>query len=347
MFSEKQGQFSSIFEGQPDRLRELVAEAISISSIKTPGLKPVAAQLLSGILNGDAALSNAALYHGLSNETLACAEANETQAAYAWGRAAYVSQRRFAHAWLLPLRFAFASGNLKQIPLLQPPTALPDVRGKISPGIMQYWDTPAVPPDVKTLIEGWTRQGSRYSHVLFNDDMARAYIADHYGKTITTAYDALPFVASKSDLFRLCWILREGGVYVDADEQAAGELNTLLPPEAGLVMNWTDASTPCVNNWFIASRPHHPIIAYALNLALSHIAGSKAHNIKLSAWILTGPGVITMSIMDMLCSRTFNQSDFADVGFHSETDFRTVSIAQEDLVYKKDPTKNWRLSGSN
>ncbi len=301
--------------------------------------------LLKGSLAADAALNHGRFLHALSNEALQCAAAGDDAAAFAWGLAAYLGHRRFAHAWLPALALAFAAGKLRQIKPVDPDT-LPaaHIPSGIPRRIMQYWDSEPVPHDVWALINGWLKLNDEYPHQLFTDVSARVFIQDHFGPEIRTYYDLLPFVASKSDLFRLCWLLHVGGIYVDADEELLGKVRSLFPNNAGLVLTWTNASTPCVNNNFVVSRPHHPVIAKAFDLAMSHIIGTRGKKLKLSAWLLTGPGAYSMAVMDMLCSPDPAVSDLSDVVFHAERDYLKVVCCPGGLEYKNDPTKNWRLN---
>jgi hypothetical protein len=334
---------ASIFDHQAERMRDLVVAASRMSPARTPNAKSFILAVLTGALSGDAALSDATLLQVLCNEAVACAEANEPEAAFAWGRAAYVAQRRFAHAWLLPLRFAFAAGKLKQTELQKPTPSEAHVIANIPQHIFQYWDTELIPPDVKFLMNEWGSQ-QNFAYTLLSDTASRHFIFLQYGKNSLDLYDSLPVAASKSDLLRLFWLLHHGGIYIDADERRHGDLSTLLPRQAGLVLNWTDASTPCINNWFIASRPGHPLLQRALRLAMDHIAGAKERRMAPSAWILTGPGVFTMAFMDLLCMSEVASTTLADVYFHSEADFRTAVQSEPNLLYKSDPSKNWRFS---
>ena len=106
-----------------------------------------------------------------------------------------------------------------------PPVGSREVNGTaISRTIVQYWHDPmGVPADVQDCIASWRSLRSLgFEHVLFNDASARAFIAEHYPAEHVEAYDLCYHPAMRCDYFRLCYIYRFGGLYVDADEVYQG-----------------------------------------------------------------------------------------------------------------------------
>lgn len=191
-------------------------------------------------------------------------------------------------------------------------------------------------------MDGWRTNSNKFRYQRFDDAHARSFLEIAATPEALAWYEKVPSAASKADIFRLAWLLRNGGVYIDADEERKDCIERLLPPKAGLVLNWSMAETPCINNWFISSRPSHPLMQVMLKLALENLKFSYEKNLNLSAWLLTGPGPVTMAILDVMCL-DFSYSRLQDLVLHSEVDFRSVSSCRTDLEYKKMPGKNWRL----
>jgi hypothetical protein len=321
-------------------LRDLVTEAM----MEYPAASPILAEP-SDIV---ASMHDSSVLDALRMQALHHLRAGEFAAALSWGRAAYVAHRRFAHGWLGFLNIALAAGALRQVDLVPPSLPAPFTGTPESPiprHIVQYWDSVPPPDDVGVLIKEWaTTRG--YLHRLINDTEARRFLKAHFDGSVQEAYEAAPHVASRSDIFRLAWLARHGGLYVDADERRCEDVSQLVPSDAGLVINWSDAETPCINNWFFAARPNHPLVWSQLRLGVSRVLRARERGMGLSAWILTGPGVTTMCLLDTVCSPNGSESGLSDVRMHSEPTFRTIVSNVWELAYKEDPATNWKLGPS-
>ena len=91
----------------------------------------------------------------------------------------------------------------------------------------------------------------------------------------------------KSDILRLAWLLRNGGVYSDADDRLQRSVAPLLESGAGLVLYQEDIGS--VGNNFIAAAPGHPVLALALEQAVAAVNNGG----KDLLWLATGPGLLT------------------------------------------------------
>lgn len=54
-----------------------------------------------------------------------------------------------------------------------------------------------------------------YSYEFYNNQERRRFIAEFYNSEVLDTYDGLVSGAFKADLFRYCWLYKQGGVYVD------------------------------------------------------------------------------------------------------------------------------------
>ncbi len=320
---------------QIERLRELV-------EIATDEF-PSRSTLLAGQADIAAALHDGAVLDALRVEAMQLLADGEVSAALAWGRVAYVAHRRFAHGWLGFLHIALAAGVLRQVGL-EGARCSPAANQTIPRALLQYWDKANVPADVRTLVDQWRSQTAGFQHHLVHDDEARRFLAENFDASVLHAYDIAPHVASKSDLFRLAWLARHGGIYIDADECRQDDVNLLLPPDAGLVLNWSNDETPCINNWFIATRPDHPLIWSQLRLGVSRVMRARAEGLNLGAWVVSGPSVTSMCLLDAACARNPAAMGLSDVRIHTEAVFREVVSNGWFLKYKEDPALNWRLA---
>jgi mannosyltransferase OCH1-like enzyme len=149
-------------------------------------------------------------------------------------------------------------------------------------------------------------------------------------------------VASKADIFRLAWLYEHGGIYADADEKLVGRIESVIPPECSLLLTWAQGIPPCIQNGFIAVQPQNPLIESSLMLAVKRIEHEKKTGIRQSAWIQTGPGVVSMAVLDDFA---IHGKPVAATGLHLMRDpvHRMVVQSDEFLEYRRHPHGNWRL----
>jgi mannosyltransferase OCH1-like enzyme len=303
-------------------------------------LQPISA-LLS---NGDTLpfMHNGKVLHALQAEAETLHKAKQYAPALAWGKLAYAASRRFVHGWLTFIEIAAAAGCL---PGFDPLAAAPrGQQGLIPRAIVQFWDKPEPPADVAALIDGWRTNTPGYEHRLFNDITARQFIGECYGQNAASIYDMIEHVAGKSDLFRLAWIAEHGGIYIDADDRCVGDVGLLLPATSDLVLNWSPGPPPCVNNWFVAARPKHPVILHMLAEALSLVPAVAARGLRLAPWIVTGPGLYSMTLLDEVTMAEGVPERLRDFCFQREVQYRSAVQPVHDLNYRSDRKANWKLA---
>lgn len=274
-------------------------------------------------------------------------QAGRHDAALAWARCAYISSRHMANGWLNSIYILLAAGTYPAIGLSPVPgmfDAIPATR--IPRRIMQYWDKPTPPPDVARLIETWRTKNLAFAYRLINDDIARRFLRLHFGPRILRAYDSAPHVSSKCDIFRLAWIYHHGGLYADADEECRGKIMQLLPPNSSLVLTYTEGEPPCINNWFLAATTAHPLIEAALRLAVITMEWMHRSGTKLSAWSVTGPGILSTAILDDW-ALTGTPKTTKSLQLIIEPEYRKIVGWHTDLEYRSTAEGNWRVAATN
>jgi hypothetical protein len=90
--------------------------------------------------------------------------------------------------------------------------------------IVQFWhDLKELPKDIEECIASWSRwTTSGFTHCLFDERSAKAFIGDALDARHARAFDRCYHPAMQADYFRLCYLLIEGGLYVDADDVCVG-----------------------------------------------------------------------------------------------------------------------------
>jgi mannosyltransferase OCH1-like enzyme len=81
--------------------------------------------------------------------------------------------------------------------------------------IYQTWFTKGLPPKMRERVELLKAQNPRFNHHLFDDNDCREFIKTHFQPDVLEAYDTLIPGAYKADLWRLCVLFINGGIYMD------------------------------------------------------------------------------------------------------------------------------------
>jgi len=227
--------------------------------------------------------------------------------------------------------------------------------------IVQFWnDLNQLPGDVRECIESWRnleKQG--FKVLLFDDDRARDFIARRLGPRHKKAYGRCHHPAMQSDYFRLCYILAEGGCYLDADDVYHGpaiehlfsdgrlriqplcydvSTNQMVPPSV-FTEPGANASSWIFyfnNNPLIAIQGH-PIVDRALAKATEALERPAAGQLP-EIQSTTGPGNLTKSIFDLATEHGEIERALLVL-----RDWEDIATSKWPLSYRHD-ARNWRLS---
>lgn len=227
--------------------------------------------------------------------------------------------------------------------------------------MFQYWhDAADLPADVHKCMRTWDAlRDAGVGYRLFNDNTAAAYIAERYSGREVSAFARCQHPAKRSDYMRMCVILDEGGLYVDADDTLLGDgwhglfedARLKVQPlcfdiSAGRMARMTDvtqAGFPAenriyyINNNPIAAPPGHPVLRRALDRATTRLLGS-GPDPEIQA--TTGPGNFTAALAAEVRSSS-NDGTRAASDVALLVDWELTSAPCWDLEYRHDE-RNWR-----
>lgn len=236
-----------------------------------------------------------------------------------------------------------------------------DDRGKnaIPRKILRYWHDPSnLPDDVRECMASWEKLAEKGFEFFLHDDVSAAeYIAARYGNREQTAFARCAHPAMRSDYLRLCFIVEEGGLYVDADDALIGEDWTHLFDDdrlklqplcyditAGGMMHAADIWNPdlgsegrnfYVNNDPLVAPVRHPLLIRALARATDKLLGDDPFP-EIQA--TTGPGNLTIALVAHAKRlRSFGRP--LDFEFLKEWD--SIAEMRWQLSYRGDE-RNWR-----
>jgi mannosyltransferase OCH1-like enzyme len=221
--------------------------------------------------------------------------------------------------------------------------------------LVRFWhEQHNVPLDVRRCLDSWDAlRDEGISFRMFGDASGAAYIAERYGQRELAAFGRCKHPAMRSDYFRMCFVLAEGGLYVDADDVLRGagwqdvfrDGRLKLQPlcydltASGMLpsseLRRTDLPTEgrifYVNNNPIAAPPGHPVLRRALTRATDRLLGDE-RSPEIQA--TTGPGNLTAVL-----AAHARQSQTPD--FELLLDWEETAESCWDLSYRRDE-RNWR-----
>lgn len=225
--------------------------------------------------------------------------------------------------------------------------------------LIRYWHDPSdVPEDVRVCLNSWDRLGNEgFEFCMFDDSSAAEYIADAYGERERQAFARCSHPAMRCDYLRMCFVLAEGGLYVDADDVLLGDdwrrifrdgrlkVQPLCydVPAAGMLPAaeiWqadlpTDGRIFYVNNDPIAAPANHPVLRRALVRATDKLlAGELFPEIQAT----TGPGNFTAALA---AHARHLELAGRPCDFELLRDWGTIAETRWNLTYRGD-ARNWR-----
>lgn len=225
--------------------------------------------------------------------------------------------------------------------------------------LIRFWhDHSELPDDVAACMSTWERLREHGFGVrTYDDNSADRYIRDRQGEREVAAFSRCSHPAMRSDYFRLCALVAEGGLYVDCDDVLLNDGWTRLFEDdrlklqplcydisaGGMMPNsdiWqTDLPSGernfYVNNDPIAAPPGHPVLQHALCRATELLLdGDGRPEIQAT----TGPGNLT-TVLAAHAHDLLLRGDPLD--FNLICDWDAIAEMRWDLSYRGDE-RNWR-----
>jgi mannosyltransferase OCH1-like enzyme len=223
---------------------------------------------------------------------------------------------------------------------------IPRSHEKMPRRILQFWDQVTIPADIQNCMASW-RAIPNFEHVLFDEGRAREFIRMQYDARHLEAYDLCNHPAMKSDLFRLAYLYRHGGVYIDADDSYEGSSMNQSFGEGGLFrlrsvsFKTIPSDPPAViyNNNPIFCVANDEILRKALERAtmiMLSLGKRKFYNML----VITGPLNLSIAVYATALDCIANGADFR---FYPIIGWDDVAKKNATMEYQK-TTRNWRMA---
>tara|TARA_B100000674_G_scaffold365357_1_gene307869 strand:- start:3878 stop:4525 length:648 start_codon:yes stop_codon:yes gene_type:complete len=132
--------------------------------------------------------------------------------------------------------------------------------------LIQYWDQPDPPKAITERMKSWRQFHPQWHYRCLDRECAADWFATHHGANLKNAFLDIRLPAMQADVFRIAWLITEGGLWIDA-------ATTCLSP----VENWLDLNSPLL----LLRKPHqeHPKVCSGLIYT-----ASPSHPLLVAAW---------------------------------------------------------------
>jgi len=159
--------------------------------------------------------------------------------------------------------------------------------------IYQTWYTKDLPPKMRERVETLKKQNPRFNHHLYDDNDCREFIQKHFKPDVLDAYDRLIPGAYKADLWRLCVLFINGGIYLDIKLICINGFKLIELTEQNHFVQ--DRPQNCIFNSIIASQKENIFLFKAIRRIVENVQNNYYGEGPLSP---TGPELLNKVMYD-------------------------------------------------
>lgn len=136
--------------------------------------------------------------------------------------------------------------------------------------IYQTWSTKDLPEKMKERVDLLKTQNPEFTHFLFDDNDCRAFIKAHFDERVLNAYDRLIPGAYKADLWRLCVLYINGGIYMDIKLRCINQFKLMeLTEQNHFVLDRLKPMS--IYNSLMACQKGHPFLLSAIHTIVENV----------------------------------------------------------------------------
>jgi hypothetical protein len=190
--------------------------------------------------------------------------------------------------------------------------------------MFQTFETLVVPVNLKLAMDGWIKMYPHFSHYYYTSLESERFIASHFEPRVLQAYRDLYAGAFKADLWRVCQLYINGGMYVDAKMYSVTSLQPLLDTHDLILA--IDINPTMIYNAFMAVRPRHPLMKLIINKIVNNVE-KRSYGNTTSALGITGP----LTVGD--CLREYLGVSQFTIGSHVHSDGTRYCLLKHRFVF--------------
>lgn len=128
----------------------------------------------------------------------------------------------------------------------------------------------------------------QYSYEFYNSRDRRQFISQFYNSEVLDTYDGLVSGAFKADLFRYCWLYKNGGVYVDCKMIQRVPFSDIIDPEDEFYL-CEDRIPNAYQNCLIGAKSKQEDILMSISECVKRFKAKIHHKVSFGSLYHTGP----------------------------------------------------------
>jgi mannosyltransferase OCH1-like enzyme len=163
------------------------------------------------------------------------------------------------------------------------------------------WSIKQLPPKMQENVDRMRKVNPEFNIQIFDCDERRQFIKNNFPEDILTAYDTLKPGAYKADLWRLCVLYINGGIYVDIKFNCINNFKFIALTEREHLLldrpgHWKEGEIGLANG-IIVAKPKNNLLLRCINKISENV---KDKNYDFSTLYPTGPGLLGEQYIKML-----------------------------------------------
>jgi mannosyltransferase OCH1-like enzyme len=189
--------------------------------------------------------------------------------------------------------------------------------------VYQTWYTKDLPTKMSSSVELLKAQNPEFEHHLYDDNDCREFIKENFREEVLNAYDSLVPGAYKADLWRLCILFINGGIYMDIKFSCVEgfKLIELARNEHFVLDRQNHFNTPNpIYNGLMVSKKDNPFVLLGIRRIVENV---KNKYYGYNTLYPTGPGMLSEVLLKNKL-RINTDLKFHDDGKHIEHKKRLV-----------------------
>lgn len=155
-------------------------------------------------------------------------------------------------------------------------------KSKIPKTIIQTMtNTDKLPAAMLEASSSWKKENPSYEYALFSGDDRIEFIKNFYDKEILAMYFAMSHNSFKADLFRMCYLYKKGGIYVDIDLACNKSVDTIIKEDRDIVAGIANNQ---INMGMLITAPESPIFEHILETGTRRFFEQKPIGAEWKLW---------------------------------------------------------------
>lgn len=188
--------------------------------------------------------------------------------------------------------------------------------------LFQTWNTKALPPMMKKIVEYNKNMNPEITFYLYDDHDCREFIKNNFEQSVLDAFDCLKPGAYKADLWRYCVLYKYGGAYMDIKFKCTRKLIDIMKGNFVVLDRPEYFKSIGIYNAFMIFNKEHPFLLKAIQKTVSNVQKRKYGYSDLSP---TGPAMLGDLFMK-------NRSIGPMIVMKNQFSFKKMKI-----IYNKEP----------